>query len=482
MMPDSRPVIRAASTILIHSPGLLRYGSKPSREIAAKPSRLAEIQAKLLTFDQAAHYLPNQVFIGATSPDELLQIKQPWFNYRAEFTDGSNCFGSLVEEKLFLGLLAVADPFKHVALLDRFWEEASPLLQGSLLCKPLVRNLPALLSQEHLRSQIEAGDGLPLYVGVDPEPVGWVRNAHKEDSSLSALILLENLCVKVSAALSVRELLRRNENLGEANVGLFISCSEEAVGDRYQRGGGNLAKAIAEIAGCHAASGFDIKNFCAAPISAMVTAAAMVQSGVFDNVIVVGGSSLPKLGMKFLYHLEKGIPLLEDVQAAVAVWIGRDDGKSPVINLASVGRHPIGSGASLDQQLKALVVEPLERLELDVALVDRFVTELHNPEITVPAHGGDIPQRNYRMLGAVLASCGKIGRAEIADFMRERSLPGYAPTQGHVASAFAYVPHALRGLTEGKLRRCYFFARASLFLGQMTQLSDGMSVLVERHP
>lgn len=482
-MPALRPVVRAASTVLIHSPGLLRYGSKPWREIAAAPSRLAEIQAKLRSFDRAAAYLPNRVFIGAAAPDKLLQIEQPWFNYRGEFADdGSNSFGSLVEEELFIALLALADPFRHVSLLDRFWENAGPRLRDSPLCQPLARNLPALLTKDHLRSQIEAGDGLPLYVGLDPEPVGWVRNAHMEDGSLSALILLENLCAKVSAALAVRELLRRNENLAEGSVGLFLGCSEEAVGDRYQRGGGNLAKAVAELAGCHAASGFDIKNFCAAPIPAMVTAAAMVQSGVFDNVIVVGGSSLPKLGMKFLYHLAKGIPLLEDVQAAVAVWIGRDDGKSPVINLASVGRHPVRSGASLDQQLKALVVEPLERLELQVASVDKFVTELHNPEITVPANGGDIPQRNYRMLGAVLASCGKIGRSEIAGFTREKGLPGYAPTQGHVASAFAYVPHALRGLTGGGLRRCHFFARASLFLGQMTQLSDGMSVLLERHP
>ena len=208
----------------------------------------------------------------------------------------------------------------------------------------------------------------------------------------------------------------------------------------------------------------------------------MVQSGVVENVIVVGGSSLPKLGMKFLYHLEKGIPVLEDLQAAIAVWIGRDDGKSPVLNLAGVGRHPVQSGAGMDQQLKAIVVEPLERLKLDVAGVDKFVSELHNPEVTIPANGGDVPERNYRMLAAVLAACGKIGRGEIAEFMSKKGVPGYVPTQGHIASAFAYLPHALRGLTQGELRRCFLFARASLFLGQMTQLGDGMSLLLERHP
>jgi len=207
-----------------------------------------------------------------------------------------------------------------------------------------------------------------------------------------------------------------------------------------------------------------------------------VQSGVAENIVVVGGSSLPKLGMKFLYHLEKNIPVLEDMQAAVAVWIGRDDGKSPIINLTGVGRHPVSAGASLDQQLKSLVVDPLNRLELGVPSIDKFVTELHNPEITLPANGGDVAERNYRMLGAVLIKAGKLAKGDLAAFMKEKGLPGYAPTQGHIASALAYVPHAVQGLTQGEFKRCFLFARASLFLGQMTQLSDGMSVMLERQP
>jgi betaine reductase len=254
------------------------------------------------------------------------------------------------------------------------------------------------------------------------------------------------------------------------------------VGDRYQRGGGNLAKAIAEFSGCTMASGFDVKDFCAAPIPAIVTAAALVQAGVVGDVLVVGGSSLPKLGMKFLYHMEKGMPVLEDMLAAVAVWIGRDDGKSPVINLRSVGRHPVSVGASLDQQLKALVLEPLNRLDLDPAVIDKFVTELHNPEITLAANGGDVAERNYRMLGAVLAKAGKIAKSEMPLFIKQKGLPGFAPTQGHIASALAYIPHAVQAFARGQLRQCLLFARASLFLGQMTQLSDGMSVLLERHP
>ncbi len=481
-MSSFKPVVKAAGAVLVHSPGLVRYGSKPMREISARPSCLEDLKARLRTLEQAESYLPNRVFLGTESPERLFEVERPWFNRRVEPAKGLSPFGDLVEEGSFIALLALSDLFRHISLLDRFWEDVKPRLDQSPLLSPLARAVPFLLSRSQMESRLAGKEGIPLYVGIDPEPVGWVQHGHTEDDSLAAHILLENQCCKVSAALAAREIFLRNDHLKAESVDFILSCSEEAVGDRYQRGGGNLAKAVGEFAGCELSSGVDIKDFCAAPIPAMVIAASLVQSGVFENVLVVGGSSLPKLGMKFLYHLEQKMPILEDVQAGVAVWIGRDDGRSPVINLASVGRHPVRSGTAVDQQLRALVVDPLERLELGVASVDRFVTELHNPDVTVPAKGGDVAERSYRMLAAVLASSGKMERGEIGGFVRKKGVPGYAPTQGHIASAFVYVPHALRALNQGEIRNCFFLARASLFLGQMTQLTDGMSVLLERHP
>ena len=65
--------------------------------------------------------------------------------------------------------------------------------------------------------------------------------------------------------------------------------------------------------------------------------------------------------------------------------------------------------------------------------------------------------------------------------MAQRGMPGFAPTQGHLASALCYLPHALRRITGGGAERVLMIAKGSLFLGRMTQLSDGMSVLVERN-
>ena len=480
-MATLSPVIKAAASVLIHTPGLVRYGSKPAREIAVRPSRLGDLNDHLRTYMNARGYLPNQIFIGEQPIESVFKIDRPWFTHSIEPSNGA-AFGSLMDEAPFLALLALADPFKNVLLLDRFWQETAPILQESSSCRALGKSLPNLLNHQGLEAKCIEGDGLPLFSGPNPEPIGWVANGHKEDASLSASVLLENLCCKVSATLAIEEIFARNSVLRKEQIHLIVGCSEEAVGDRYQRGGGNLAKAIAEFSGCEAASGFDVKDFCAAPLPAIVTAAALVQAGVVDDVVVVGGSSLPKLGMKFLYHMEKQLPVLEDMLAAVAVWIGRDDGKSPTINLRSVGRHPVSAGASLDQQLKTLVLEPLDRLKIEPMLIDKFVTELHNPEITLAANGGDVAERNYRMLGAVLTKSGKLGKEEIPAFIKEKGLPGFAPTQGHIASALAYMPHAVQGLTQGQFHNCFLFARASLFLGQMTQLSDGMSVLLERHP
>ncbi len=68
---------------------------------------------------------------------------------------------------------------------------------------------------------------------------------------------------------------------------------------------------------------------------------------------------------------------------------------------------------------------------------------------------------------------------EIGGFVAAHGVPGFAPTQGHVASAVCFVPHALQLLRAGALRRAMFVAKASCFLGRMTQLQDAISFLVE---
>jgi betaine reductase len=76
----------------------------------------------------------------------------------------------------------------------------------------------------------------------------------------------------------------------------------------------------------------------------------------------------------------------------------------------------------------------------------------------------------------------EIERSEVADFVATHGLPGFSPTQGHIASAIPFLGHAIDGLTTGTLQRTLFLAKGSLFLGRMTQLSDGLSFILERNP
>ncbi|MGH9285118.1 MAG: glycine/sarcosine/betaine reductase complex component C subunit beta, partial [Acidimicrobiales bacterium] len=320
---------------------------------------------------------------------------------------------------------------------------------------------------------------LALHLGRDRR-AGTARPDHAHDQSLAAGVLLDNLAAKATATLALLHLLA-NQGVEPASVDYVIGCGEEAIGDRYQRGGGNMAKAVAAAAGLTEASGADVKNFCAAPVPALVVAASLVASGVFERVAVVAGGSIAKLGMKFQGHLRHGLPILEDVLGGAAALVQADDGASPRIRLDAVGRHRVAAGGAAAQIMEALAIEPLARRGLATTDVDDFATELHNPEITEPQGSGDVADRNYRTIAALAARRGDIERAEIASFVAARGMPGFSPTQGHLASALCYLPHAVERLTTGEAERVMLLAKGSLFLGRMCQLSDGMSVLLERN-
>src|SRR5262249_59134700 len=97
--------------------------------------------------------------------------------------------------------------------------------------------------------------------------VGVVAPGHEADESMTGPVLLENAAAKVTGALALRRLLARGD---PEPVDFLLGSGEEAVGDRYQRGGGNLARAMGELAGVRGAGGADVKAFCAGPVHALI--------------------------------------------------------------------------------------------------------------------------------------------------------------------------------------------------------------------
>ncbi|HEY7060466.1 MAG TPA: DUF5940 domain-containing protein [Chloroflexota bacterium] len=499
-----QPVLKGAACLLVHTPGLVRHGSKPSRELPAHHEPLpAEYVRALRSYPAAVAYAPNQAFVGNLPPDALADVPQPWWDHLSEAAEADGPYGSILPEPLFLGWLKAADVFDLVQLGEDFIAEIAPGLAAHPLTGPDdVARLGRGVPEGEIAARVQAGRALPLC--VDDRLVGCVLPAHDRDATLVPEVLLENLATKASGALALRFALRAQQagvggqssvvsgqlaGNGQADgeraavdaraLSYLLSCSEEAVGDRYNRGGGNLAKAIGEMVGCEHASGMDVKAFCCGPLHALTVAGSLVASGVADEVAVVGGGCLAKLGMKFQSHLAKGVPILEDCLGAVVALVGRDDGVSPRLRLDAVGRHRIGAGSSQQAILEALVVEPLERIGRRLTDVDKYATELQNAEITMPADRGDVARQNYRLIGALAARRGEIAPAELEQFVQQRGMPGYAPTQGHIPSAVPYLPWARDGMLAGTLRSALFLGKGSLFLGRMTNLADGASLLME---
>lgn len=465
-------MIAAASQVLAHTPGLARHGAKPSRELPKDAEVERGFLAALRDFPDAVAYPPHQAYLGAMHPRDL--PPRPWVACR---TGGASRFGpdgEIMPEEEFLGLLAAVDEFGLVTLEPEVADRAG----AALGVHPLVSRLD-LGRLERARGHTAEPGSLPLFAGRCA--AGAIKRAHDADDALAASVLLENLAAKATATLALLTLLKRHD-LDATSIDYVLGCGEEAIGDRYQRGGGNLAKAVAQVAGLTEASGADVKDFCAAPVPALVIAASLVSAGVFRRVAVVAGGSLAKLGMKFQGHLAKGMPVLEDVMGGAAALVQADDGRSPTIRLDAVGRHRVAAGASNQQIMEALAVEPLASLGLPLTAVDDYATELHDPEVTETAGSGNVPDRNYRTIAALAMRRGDIAREDLDAFVRERGMPGFAPTQGHLASALCYLPHALRRIATGAAGRAMLIAKGSLFLGRMCQLSDGMSVLVERNP
>jgi betaine reductase len=454
---------------LTHVPDLVRYGSKPSREIRANPGLEQQLKRHLRTFNAATAYPPHQVYIGNITPAELGHLPKPWYDRPMEGTTSHGRFGDLVDQDRFYRMLAEADQFNLVTLDEKWFEEQTTNTASTKAIR--------LKPQGDIRALCEKG-ALRLYAG--DRLVGAFEQGHAEDASLTADVLLENLAAKVTAAHALDSLLSALK-LSAEEIDFVISCSEEAVGDRYNRGGGNLAKAIAEEVGCVNASGSDVKAFCAGPLYAMVHGASLVQSGVCRKVAVVAGGSLAKLGMKFESHLKKDMPVLEDVLGSFAVILSAAKNDAPCMRLDSAAFHPVRAGASPQAMAESLAERALAKLGMKLTDVDRYAVELHNPEITVPSGSGDVPRTNYLTLAALAVLRGQISRNQMEDFVRNRGMLGYAPTQGHIPSAIVYLGHALDALRNNEIRNALFISKGSLFLGRMTQLSDGCSFLLERN-
>ncbi len=471
-------VIREASYVIAHIPDLVQYGSKPTRDIEDDPNHRKVLYDHLRGYQDVLNYVPHQIYIGNMSPEVLYGWPKPWYEHPLSNGKRSGAFGEIMPQDEFYCWMKAADDFDLFWLEPQFVEQ----IKDKFASHPFVKEdwVKKLMSQaksiEKIREIIDQGNALPIF--YDNKLVGSFRRDHERDDTLKAEVLMENLVAKATGVLAILHLLKLAK-MDPSEVEFVIDCTETAVGDRYNRGGGSLSKAYAEMAGCVNATGHDVRAFCVGPNHAIIDAAGLVESEIFKNVIVAGGGCLAKAGMKSAAHLKHNMPVLEDILAGMAILITKDDGTSPRIRLDSIGKHDVGAGSPQQAILSSLILKPLKRLGMKMADIDKYSTELHNPEITLPAGAGDTPATNYKIMASLAALNKEIDKTELDKWVREKGMLGYCPTQGHIPSAVPYLGHAIRAMRQGKMKRAMFVGKGSLFLGRMSQLSDGLSFILE---
>ncbi|HKL11463.1 MAG TPA: glycine/sarcosine/betaine reductase complex component C subunit beta [Clostridia bacterium] len=476
------PIVKGAGYVLVNTPDMVVHnGSTQTTERLTNPDSdyLKGLNEHIRSFDEVVAYLPNQVYIGNLHPEKLKEYDMPWFDKESPIKERFGKYGEIMPQDEFIGLMKMADAFDLVKLEKKFAAEVKQKLQKHpRFDETDIEKIKEGLGIEEITKQIDEYHAEGIY--MNGQVVGCVKRAHDIDINLNAHTMFENIVVKASGALALKNLIAKND-LDPASIEYVIECSEEACGDINQRGGGNFAKAIAEMAGAVNATGSDTRGFCAAPTHALINASALVQAGVYENVVIVAGGATAKLGMNGKDHVKKGYPVLEDVLGGFAIMISRNDGVGPVIRTDLVGRHTVGTGSSPQAVITSLITAPLDKGNLKITDIDKYSVEMQNPDITKPAGAGDVPTSNYKMIGALGVKRKEIDRKDLMSFVEEHGLPGWAPTQGHIPSGVPYVGFAIDDMADGKIGKAMIVGKGSLFLGRMTNLFDGVSVILEKN-
>ena len=288
---------------------------------------------------------------------------------------------------------------------------------------------------------------LPLFDGDERRRVRSAPDARVRRVAHAPHVLLENLAIKASGVHALRDLLATDRH----------RPGVDHARDRLRRGGGRRPVPARRrqrregdrrgVRPHRARARIDVKSFCAAPIHALVVAAALIEAG--DRA--TGSSWSPaarsgKLGMKFEGALAAGLPDPrgrarrdgDPARARRRVERSRRCGPTPSAACRSV------PGCAPQAQLDALVGDAARR-----ARRRRSPTSARTPRRSTTPRSPSRRAAATSPTGTTGCSrgsaCvrGELDTDDIPAFARAHGMPGFAPTQGHIASAVPWLPHAL---------------------------------------
>lgn len=194
-------VLRAAASLLFHAPGLVRHGSKPSRDRQARPAVDAELSRAMRSFKDVVGYAPNQTFIGNLTPWALHARPRPWYGEPVSGASAEGRHGRIATEEELYAWMLLADVANLVAARGDSLGDVRRAAAASRLFDTTEREA---LDRRAAREEGARAD-LVLASGSE-RPFGWIRSDHDRDPSLSADVLLENLAGKATAAHDVDQI------------------------------------------------------------------------------------------------------------------------------------------------------------------------------------------------------------------------------------------------------------------------------------
>lgn len=274
-------VLKGVSYTLAVTPDMVLHNGTTQmteRQVNPESEYLNKVPLHLRSYEDAVAYLPNQVYIGNSTPEDLEENEFPWYDKKC-IGGRKGKFGEIMPQDEFIGLMQICDTFDLVKLEKNFAYEVGKKLAAHELIgveKAAVLDKNQMTENE-LAELVTEENAEPIY--HERKLVGAVKRAHDIDVNLSSHVMLENLVTKASSVLSLLYLIK-NSNIEPAEIEYVIDCCEEACGDMNQRGGGNFAKAAAEAAGLINATGSDVRGFCAAPAHALIDAASLVKAEI----------------------------------------------------------------------------------------------------------------------------------------------------------------------------------------------------------
>ena len=123
-------VLKGVSYTLAVTPDMVLHNGTTQmteRQVNPESEYLNEVPLHLRSYEDAVAYLPNQVYIGNSTPEDLEENEFPWYDKKC-IGGRKGKFGEIMPQDEFIGLMQICDAFDLVKLEKNFAYEVGKKL------------------------------------------------------------------------------------------------------------------------------------------------------------------------------------------------------------------------------------------------------------------------------------------------------------------------------------------------------------------